>query len=279
MYFIFGDHYFMKKYILLIAICSLGIALISWDYKGHKAVAAIAENHLNPNVKAYVTKLLGGQKMSDVASWADEIKNDPAYHNTASWHYLNLPAGLTYEQFLQTITSNDQPTIFSAILSCEKQLASKSATTNQKRAALKFLIHFVGDAHQPMHVSRAEDKGGNNIEIKFDNAELSLHSLWDGKLMDHEGLSDKQIAKEYDTATPEQISKWQHDPVIIWLWESYQISTILYKEVETNNDLNKQYYSDHIGIVHNRIEKAGIRLAGELNRLLDDTDTRQTVNK
>ena len=265
---IFEDRYFMKKYTLLIIVCGLGISLISWDYKGHKAVAIIAENHLNPNVKTNVAKLLRGEKMSDVASWADDIKSEPAYRSTASWHYLNLPAGLTYEQFSQTITSENQPTIYSAIINCEEQLVSKSTTLNQKQVALKFLIHFVGDAHQPMHVSRTEDKGGNNIEVKFDNAELSLHALWDGKLIDHEGLSDKQIAKEYDTATPEQISKWQSDPVIIWLWESYQISTILYKEVEANNDLDEQYYKDHINVVHNRIEKAGIRLAGELNRLL-----------
>src|ERR1700744_1321498 len=258
----------MKKYTLLIIVCGLGISLISWDYKGHKAVAIIAENHLNPNVKTNVAKLLRGEKMSEVASWADDIKSEPAYRSTASWHYLNLPAGLTYEQFSQTITSENQPTIYSAIINCEEQLVSKSTTLNQKQVALKFLIHFVGDAHQPMHVSRTEDKGGNNIEVKFDNAELSLHALWDGKLIDHEGLSDKQIAKEYDTATPEQISKWQSDPVIIWLWESYQISTILYKEVEANNDLDEQYYKDHINVVHNRIEKAGIRLAGELNRLL-----------
>ena len=73
----------MKKYLFLIITCSLSIALISWDYKGHKAVATIAENHLNPNVKTYVAKLLRGEKMSDVASWADDIKNDPAYRSTA----------------------------------------------------------------------------------------------------------------------------------------------------------------------------------------------------
>ncbi len=97
-----------------------------------------------------------------------------------------------------------------------------------------------------MHVSRAEDKGCNNIKVKFDHSELGLHSLRDSKLIDHEGLSDNQSAKEYDTATLEQISKWQSDPVIIWLWEGYQINTILYKEVETNNDLDEQYYKDHI---------------------------------
>ena len=269
----------MKKYLFLsIGVC-LSVIFISWDVKGHKAVAVIAENHLKPNVKNQVDKLLRGQTMSDVASWADEIKSVPDYKSTASWHYLDLPSGLNYEQFSETVKSQNRPTIYSAILHCEEQLINKNATMYQKQAALKFLIHFVGDAHQPMHVSRAEDKGGNTIEVKFDHAELSLHALWDGKLIDHEGLSTRQIANDYDMATPAQIAKWQSDPVMTWLWESYQISTILYKEVEADNDLDEKYYTDHINVIHNRIEKAGIRLAGELNRLLDDAAANQSTNK
>ena len=109
----------MKKHLLLFIFCGLGIALISWGVKGHKAVATIAENHLNPNTKVYITKLLGAQKMADVASWADDIKSDPAYSNTASWHYLNLPMGLTYDQFSQAVKSQNQPNIYFAILKCE----------------------------------------------------------------------------------------------------------------------------------------------------------------
>ena len=127
---------------------------------------------------------------------------------------------------------------------------------------------MVGDAHQPMHVSRAEDKGGNTIQVQFDGRGTNLHSVWDTKLIDHQSLSYEQMAKEYDTATPQQIKQWQSDDIIKWLWESYQLSSKFYKEVNAGDKLSDTYYNEHIGIVKQRLEMAGIRLAGVLNNLL-----------
>jgi hypothetical protein len=121
-----------------------------------------------------------------------------------------------------------------------------------------------------MHVSRAEDKGGNTIQVQFDGRGTNLHSVWDSKLIDHSGLTYVQMAKQYDTATPEQIKQWQSDEIMKWLYESYEISSRLYKEVESNNKLDDAYYDAHMPIVKQRIEMAGIRLATVLNRCLKD---------
>jgi hypothetical protein len=252
-------------------MCLLTVAiiiLVSWGSVGHHAVGAIAQNHLTPQAKAAVEEILGNETLADVSTWADEVRNTTEYKQTTPWHYINAPLGLNYEEFSKTIKSQSVGNIYSAILNCEHQLADKAASREQKIEALKFLVHFVGDAHQPMHVSRAEDKGGNTVQVQFDGRGTNLHSVWDSKLIDHSGLTYVQMAKEFDTASQEEIKKWQSDDVMRWLYESYQISTRLYGEVENNNKLDEAYYKEHLPIVEQRIEMAGIRLAGVLNHVL-----------
>ncbi len=257
----------MKKFITTGILASLCFVLVSWGFKGHQAVALIAENHLTPLGKDGVTALLGDQKISDVASWADEVRNQPDFKYTTPWHYINAPLGLNYEQFAKLIKGQGENNVYAAIEKCEATLKSSETSRAQKTEALKFLVHFVGDVHQPFHVSRAEDKGANTIQVQFNGNGTNLHSVWDGKLIDREGLTSTQMAQDYDKATSAEIAKWQHDDVMLWAFESYELATKFYLEVEKNNKLDDAYYNEHIGVVHHRIEQAGIRLAGLLNAI------------
>jgi hypothetical protein len=259
----------MKKYLLLgLAVC-LSLGLISWGVTGHRTVGEIAGRHLSPKAKAAVKELLGHETMADVSTWADEIRKDNP--ETFNWHFINVPLGLSFEEFKAQVADGAGSNVYKSVLSAEHTLKDDKATRRQKVEALKFIIHFVGDMHQPMHVSRAEDKGGNTIMLSFNGEDTNLHALWDSKLLDYTGLSYDKLADKYDHATPSQITKWQSDPVIVWAWESYQISTILYNEVNADGSskLDKNYYDAHIGTVESRIEKAGIRLAGVLNAVFD----------
>lgn len=118
-----------------------------------------------------------------------------------------------------------------------------------------------------MHVSRAEDKGGNTIQVQFDGKGTNLHSLWNSKLIGKEGKTFEKMSIDYYKTTPQQIKQWQSDSMMKWLFESYEISTKLYAEVDKGNKLDDAYYNSHIGIVNERIEKAGIRLARVLNQI------------
>jgi hypothetical protein len=253
----------MKK---LFNFCLLGasIILISWGFKGHRAVATIAQKHLTSNTAYVVSAYLKGEGMADVATWADENRN----RKTAPWHFLNLPLGLTHEQFVTTVSESDN-NVYSAILKTEASLKDNSLTPDQKNEALKYLIHLVGDAHQPMHISRREDKGGNTIQLRFDHKGTNLHSLWDSKLIDHEGLSEADIAKTYDAATPAQIKQWQADSPMEWIWESYQISSEVYANSKPGQEIDEAYYQKYILVTRKRIDQAAIRLAGELNKLFN----------
>ncbi|RFZ91277.1 hypothetical protein D0C36_20305 [Mucilaginibacter conchicola] len=254
----------MKKVFLYAVVLSGALALISWGFKGHRAIAAIAQKHLTSNTAYVVSAYLNGQAMPDVATWADENRNP----KTAGWHYLNLPLGLSHEAFVSAVSQSDN-NVYTAIFKTETSLKDKNLPAEAKNEALKYLIHLVGDAHQPMHVSRKEDKGGNTIQLRFDNKGTNLHNLWDSKLIDHEGLSEQDIAKNYDVATPAQIRQWQADSPVEWLWESYQISSELYGSAKAGQAIDEAYYQKYIATVHKRIDQAGIRLAGELNKLFN----------
>lgn len=261
-----------KNLLLAIALLSGTIILLSWGVIGHRAIGKIAENHLTSNAKAAVHDLLGGETLADASTWADEVRNQPEYKSTAPWHYINLPLGLSYSDFQQRVEGMSEANVFSALQQQEQIVADKAAPREKKIEALKFIVHFVGDLHQPMHVSRAEDKGGNTIQLNYNGQGTNLHSVWDSKLIEREGTDYQQLTEKCDHASPAQIRQWQNDPVIKWLWESYEISSKLYAEVDAmkSRSIDDSYYTAHIGIIHERLEQAGIRLAGVLNALFRD---------
>jgi hypothetical protein len=269
----------MKRITLSGSLMVLLLIFGSWGRTGHSTIGLIAAKHLTPKATAAVTALLNGQSLADVASWADDHRSP----TTAPWHFINVELGLSFDDFSKQVERMED--VYTVLQKQEAIIADNNASPDDRAKALKFIVHFVGDMHQPMHVSRAEDKGGNTIQVRYDGQGTNLHSLWDTKLLEHAGLSTGQLVVEFDKATPAQIKKWQSDPQIVWAWESYQISSQLYGEIEKNETvIDEAYYNAHIPIVENRMEKAGIRLAGLLNRILDGatvppaTTSTKTIN-
>jgi hypothetical protein len=113
--------------------------------------------------------------------------------------------------------------------------------------------------------------------LRYDGKGTNLHSLWDSKLIDKEGLSQEDIVRTYDNATFAEIKKWQADSPIEWLWESYQITTELYANAKPGQNIDEAYYQRNIPVIRKRIDQAGIRLAGELNRLLAGQKIKMTT--
>jgi hypothetical protein len=256
-----------SKYVFPIAAILFAFSLISWGVVGHRTIAKIAENHLTPKAKATVKDLLGTEEMPLTSTFSDEIRYDNAFKHTSSWHYINLPLGLSYNEFLIALKSDTTQNVYNVLLKMEKEVKNPYNTKEQKTFALKMIIHLVGDLHQPMHVSREEDQGGNKIKLKFQGKDTNLHSLWDSGLIEYNGKTFTEMATAYDNISDPKIKEWQSDDVKKWLYESYQISTQLYAEVENNPNLDYTYYPKHSEIYKERIQKAGIRLAGLLNTL------------
>ncbi len=254
-----------KIFPFVVAIASS--LLISWGVTGHRTIAKIAENHLTAKARSAVKSLLGTASIPLVSTYADEIRYSDEYKYTAPWHYLNLPLGLTYDQFVNAVQTDTSANVYHALLKMEQQLKDPKSTKTDKTFALKMIIHFVGDLHQPMHISREEDQGGNKIKLKFQGRDTNLHALWDSGLIEYNGFTFTEMATAFDDVSDPQIKQWQSDPLVRWLYESYQISSKLYAEVEKNPNLDYNYYPNHAEIYKEQIQKAGIRLAGLLNQI------------
>ena len=118
---------------------------------------------LNPEVKNIVNNLLNGESMSSASTWADEIKSDPNYKKYSPWHYVNMPLDSEYDNSKK----NPQGDIVFAERSGIDVLKDPNSNKKEKSFYLKFLIHLVGDIHQPLHTGRFEDRGGNVLNLLF----------------------------------------------------------------------------------------------------------------
>ena len=257
----------IKRIITPIFMLLITVTLVSWGVTGHRTIGKIAEKHLTPKAAIAVKDLLEEESLADVSTYADHIRSKDEYKYTAPWHYINVPAGLSQQAFKDTVFAKQNDNVYKALLKCEADLKNPAKSREEKIFALKFIVHMVGDLHQPMHVSRSEDQGGNKIKITFLGNPGNLHGLWDSGLPEHEGLTYEQLADKVDHATPAEIKTWQKDDMLKWLYESYQVSEQLYADAGKSSDFDEAYYKAHIPVFEERMEKAGIRLAGVLNAI------------
>jgi hypothetical protein len=257
----------ISRKILSLSLVMVALSLISWGVIGHRTIGKIAENHLTPKAKTSVYALLGTETMPLVSTYADEIRSLKQYSYTGPWHYVNLKQGLNFNEYVSALKADTGANVYNALLKMEKQLKDPKSSKADKIFALKFIIHLVSDLHQPFHVGRGEDKGGNDIKVKFRGRETNLHSLWDSGLIEYNGLTYTEMATAFDNLSEAKIKKWQSDDVTVWLYESYQIASKLYAEADENPDFDHTYYPRHEEIYKERMQQAAIRLAGFLNKI------------
>ena len=257
--------------IICAALCLLFLLpskTFAWGPTGHRIVGEIAWKYLTPKAKQQVQKILSNESLAISSNWADFIKSDKAYDYLSPWHYINIQAGLSENSFYTALKNDTATDIYTKLQFTIKQLRNKSLGLSQKRMYLRLLIHLVGDAHQPMHVSRAEDLGGNKIYVMWFKDSSNLHRMWDEDLIDFQKLSYTEYTNAIDYITRQQVAQWQSANVKQWLYESYTISTQLYSEIKyPYQRLSYRYNYDHIATLNKQLLKAGIRLAGVLNNI------------
>lgn len=257
----------LKKYCLLVWLFSLPFTGFAWGVVGHRAIGKIAATHLSPTAQRAVQQLLGHETLALVSTYPDEIRSYPEFTYTSPWHYVNTAVGLTQAQYEDQLKSTTEPTAYNSLLKHLQTLKDPAATKEQKVFALKFVVHIVGDVHQPMHTGTSESRGGNKILVKFRGKDTNLHGLWDSGLIDYTGLTYLELAQTVDHATKAQIRQWQQDEPATWLFESYQFGQPLAAEATAQPDLDYRYYPTHAVLLEQRLLQAGIRLAGVLNEV------------
>lgn len=234
-----------------------------WGATGHRTVGQIAEWHLSTAAAREVKALLGRESLAEAATYPDEIRSDPKYKETAPWHYVTIEDGETYE----TSERNPKGDAVEAIRRFVATLRSQSSTKKDKVYALRWLVHLVGDIHQPLHVGRGADRGGNTIEVKWFEEDTNLHSVWDDKMIDSTKLSFTELSRFTDKASKEEIRKWQDSIVLDWVQESIAYRDQVYTVPESNKYGTYKYSYENLPLAKLRLNQAGVRLAGLLNQI------------
>ncbi|MCC5876264.1 MAG: hypothetical protein JJU11_08625 [Candidatus Sumerlaeia bacterium] len=194
----------------IVALCVLFVSLpalsLAWGWKGHHITGYLAEKELEPEVRAAIDDLLDGESMASVSAWADRVR--PRRPETAPFHYVNGPRGVLVpreEDFLLP-----EGNVYTAVLGYSELVADETLPRQQRREALKFLIHFIGDIHQPLHCGFSDDLGGNTYTVLHEGRRRNIHRIWDTEILGDylEMEVDEAAAIIYEKYTDEERAQW-----------------------------------------------------------------------
>lgn len=249
---------------LIILFFSFAASLQSfgWGKTGHRVVGAIAEMYLTKKASKEIQRIMGNESLAMAANWMDFIRSDPRWDHAGPWHYTTIPDGMTYEQ----AGTPDEGDAIETIERLINELQTKQFTDSDELVALRFLIHLIGDLHQPLHTGNGEDRGGNDIKLKWFFKNSNLHGVWDSGIIDGEQLSHSEWVNEINFATRTEITTWQRSSPVEWAYESMSYRNQIY-DLPENKSINYRYVYNNIDLVRHRLLQAGIRLAGILNNI------------
>lgn len=277
----------MKPWLTVAAAAAalLPSPVFAWGKTGHRVVAAIADRELSGLARAKIEQILEpGESLDEAANWPDEMRAAPGefWQKTATpWHYVTLN-GTVYDH------APPEGDALEALGRFSRILQDPSASREQKKTALRFVIHLVGDLHQPLHVGKLNDRGGNEVKVTFFGKPTNLHSVWDSLLVDDEQLSFSELAAKLERhISNEDVVKWWDANPRDWISESAKIRDTLYPtasdlprssgnapEAAAVPDLSYGYVFRFTPVMQQRLSQGGIRLAAYLDAIFAEPEAR-----
>ncbi|MDM1527941.1 S1/P1 nuclease [Myroides odoratimimus] len=258
----------MKKLLSLFVVAFFALQtanVFAWGTTGHRVVAELAERNLSKKAKKQLKEIIGNQQLAYWANWPDFLKSDPSWKFADSWHYINMPGDLDRQAFDKELANSTDENLYKRALILIEELKDKSLPLAKKQENLYFLIHIIGDAHQPLHIGRPEDLGGNRVKIEWFRKATNLHSLWDSALVDFDKYSYTEYATVLDVHGANYNQKITSGTLEDWIYDSYTMANKLYASVEPEESLSYRYHFDHKDNVESQLLKGGLRLAKILN--------------
>jgi hypothetical protein len=280
-------HAVVASLCLMFCLCLLG----GWGRDGHAIVAQIAYLELTPEARARVDAILAGGgvggggpdgttvglTLPEVSAWPDWARNQPDYRWTSPLHYANPSP--EHDSYIHDRDCPDRGNVVTAVRDFAAQVADESASATERREALMFVVHFVGDLHQPLHAGRAADLGGNRIEVNFFGRERNIHSIWDSGIMQASSRDpwpvwvDRlagEISEKDRSAWLEGGAAPDVATVGNWISESRRLADEHCYVLEGGEVVGAEYVEDKTPVVELRLKQAGVRLGAMLNGLLGE---------
>lgn len=256
----------MKQFFFALGASFAVLSASAWSQKGHDAIAYIAECHLSQAAADSVAYVLDGKSPVYWANWLDNASHTPPYSYTKTWHYKNIEEGVPYEEAALNPAGD-------AVTAIREQIAILSdpiSTKGQKELAMKILVHVVGDLHQPMHMGRQSDLGGNRRKVRFFDRDTNLHSIWDGSLMNSgHSWSYSEWQQQLDRLTPEEELVLTEGNVDDWAKQTYEIAGRVYDYFPEGAKVSYNEIAAWTPVIEEQILKGGLRLARILNAIYD----------
>jgi hypothetical protein len=260
----------MRRVAVIVVLCA-SLPVFGWGPEGHNLVARLAAAHLTPAAAARVAEILGpGISLESIASWADQIRRDRAV--TGPWHYIDIPIDKPHLDMARDCPKGD--CILAKIEEFKKVVVDAAATAVERKEALMFLVHFVGDMHQPLHCSDNKDKGGNDVKLDFFGQPSNLHSVWDSGLLGRMGQEDALFTQYSKDLTEKNARKWGQGTVEAWAEQSHKAGQkVVYGKLPKAPPgepvkVDAAYERVADAVIKAQIERAGARLAMLLNTTL-----------
>jgi len=258
------------RHALLTALLWPALAL-AWGPEGHRIVGELAQRQLGPQARAAIAELLRGEPeptLAGVSNWADELRDtDPdAYRRTSRWHYVNIHASDC--AYVPARDCRDGNCVVAAIDNQLRVLGDRTQPRASRVQALKFVVHFIGDVHQPFHAGNRNDRGANDFQVNYRGQGSNLHAVWDTLILQGQASSPAAYAARL-AKTPVAASETRTDPEAAQRWAQESCHAIdadaLYPPTHTIDDA---YLNAHRALAEQRLRLAGARLAAELNATL-----------
>jgi hypothetical protein len=249
---------------------------------GHRIAGLLAEPALCASAREEIAALGGGESLAELGLWADTIRGIPGWERSAPWHYMNIESpentgatdGLaSAAAAIRAYRPPPEGDVLSAIERFRAELANRSLPARERAAALKFLVHFVVDLHQPLHVGGAADRGGNTIDVSYGGRVVNLHRFWDSDVLELRRLGAERYARRlrprFDALAPAS-----SDPPAEWAAESLVLRRTVYAFAPDPplaappHALDAAYLASAQAVVEERLVRASERLAATLNGVL-----------
>ena len=236
----------------------------AWGKTGHRVIGQIAEPYLTPAAQTGVKHILGVETMAEASNWPDFMRSDPSdfwQHTANPWHYVTVPKGKTYAD----VGAPSEGDAGTALRRFSATVRYPKTPLADKQLALRFIIHIVGDLHQPLHAGNGQDKGGNEVHVTFAGRPTNLHAVWDSGLIDDEQLSYSELANWLGARiTSADVRAWSTPDPQVWIAESAALRDRIYPQ---DSSLSYRYVFDNKARMEERLERGGVRLAAYLNQL------------
>jgi hypothetical protein len=235
-----------------------------WGAQGHRIVAAVAQERLSASARQQIRALLGNRDLPSVANYADQVRNDRP--ETRMWHFVDIPVGeSTYVPSRDCAASNQGDCVVAELERARAEVLDASLPKERRADALKFIVHLIGDLHQPMHCADNNDHGGNTVKVSWFGTPSNLHRVWDSDIIREAGLSEKDYVAQLDSWLDTQDEKaLARGSVTDWAMESHKQAKD-HAYVNVSSDLGSDYYDANQSVIDEQLAKGGVRLASFLN--------------